>query len=116
MLHQSNDTWQPEAIESIRTVAVLSLNTIHGILPTSLAPPRKEVVRASMSTNIFRHCILNRHFYQRAYLLVGSQLIMKGEYTQRDFLIILIAMLAQVPSSGVACLLWRQNFYVHDLP
>ena len=94
-----------EAIESIRTVAVLSLE--HEYMSSFrrlLAPPRKEVVRASASTNIFLAIAYSTGTFINALAYWwGSQLIMRGEYTQRDFLIILIAML-------VSAQLWSGMF------
>lgn len=94
-----------EAIESIRTVAVLSLE--HEYMESFrrlLAPPRKEVVRASATTNIFLAVAYSTGTFINALAYWwGSQLIMKGEYTQRDFLIILVAML-------VSAQLWSGMF------
>ena len=94
-----------EAIESIRTVAVLSLEREYmASFQRLLAPPRKEVVRASASTNIFLAIAYSTGTFINALAYWwGSQLIMRGEYTQRDFLIILIAML-------VSAQLWSGMF------
>jgi ABC-type multidrug transport system fused ATPase/permease subunit len=94
-----------EAIESIRTVAVLSLEYEYmESFRRLLAPPRKEVVRASATTNIFLAIAYSTGTFINALAYWwGSQLIMKGEYTQRDFLIILVAML-------VSAQLWSGMF------
>lgn len=98
-------TLATEAIESIRTVAVLSLEREYmDSFRRLLAPPRKEVVRASATTNIFLAIAYSTGTFINALAYWwGSQLIMKGEYTQRDFLIILIAML-------VSAQLWSGMF------
>ncbi|KAL2030129.1 hypothetical protein VTO58DRAFT_109322 [Aureobasidium pullulans] len=84
-----------EAIQSIRTVALLSLeNEYMESFERLLKPPRKQVVRASMTTNIWLAISYTTGTFVNALAYWwGSQLIMKGEYTQRDFLIILVAML-----------------------
>ncbi|THX66400.1 P-loop containing nucleoside triphosphate hydrolase protein [Aureobasidium pullulans] len=84
-----------EAIQSIRTVALLSLETEYmESFERLLKPPRKQVVRASMTTNIWLAISYTTGTFVNALAYWwGSQLIMKGEYTQRDFLIILVAML-----------------------
>ncbi|KAF5006621.1 hypothetical protein FDECE_7016 [Fusarium decemcellulare] len=84
-----------EAISSIRTVAVLSLeNEYMEGFARLLKPPRKQVVRASISTNIWLAISYTTGTFINALAYWwGSQLIMKGEYTQTDFLIILVAML-----------------------
>ncbi|RGP70554.1 hypothetical protein FSPOR_3855 [Fusarium sporotrichioides] len=84
-----------EAIQSIRTVAVLSLeNEYMEGFSRLLKPPRKEVVRASVTTNIWLAISYTTGTFINALAYWwGSQLIMKGEYTQKDFLIILVAML-----------------------
>ncbi|KAM0305593.1 hypothetical protein ACHAPM_001976 [Fusarium culmorum] len=84
-----------EAIQSIRTVAVLSLeNEYMEGFSRLLKPPRKEVVKASVTTNIWLAISYTTGTFINALAYWwGSQLIMKGEYTQKDFLIILVAML-----------------------
>ena len=84
-----------EAVQSIKTVAALSLE--HQFMESYfrlLAKPRKEMGRASASANIW--LALNATvgvFLNALAYWWGSQLMMKGEYTQTQFLIILIAML-----------------------
>ncbi|KAK7427299.1 hypothetical protein QQZ08_006236 [Neonectria magnoliae] len=92
-----------EAIELIRTVSVLSLEKVYmESYERLLKPPKKQVVRASISTNIWLAISYTTGTFVNALAYWwGSQLIMKGEYTQTDFLIILVAMLtsAQLWSS-----------------
>ncbi|KAM0564292.1 hypothetical protein ACHAPJ_000502 [Fusarium lateritium] len=84
-----------EAIQSIRTVAVLSLeNEYMESFSRLLKPPREQVVRASVTTNIWLAISYTTGTFINALAYWwGSQLIMKGEYNQKDFLIILVAML-----------------------
>jgi ATP-binding cassette, subfamily B (MDR/TAP), member 1 len=84
-----------EAIQSIRTVAVLSLeNEYMEGFARLLKPPKEQVVRASVTTNIWLAISYTTGTFINALAYWwGSQLIMKGEYTQKDFLIILVAML-----------------------
>ncbi|KAH7008987.1 P-loop containing nucleoside triphosphate hydrolase protein [Ilyonectria destructans] len=92
-----------EAIQSIKTVATLSLEKEYmDSFERLLKPPRKQVVRASVSTNIWLAISYSTGTFVNALAYWwGSQLMMKGEYTQKDFLIILVAMLtsAQLWSS-----------------
>ncbi|KAI9172669.1 ABC transporter 1 [Paramyrothecium foliicola] len=91
-----------EAIQSIRTVAILSLeNEYMESFNRLLKPPRKQVVRASVSTNIWLAISYTTGTFINALAYWwGSQQIMKGNYTQRDFLIILVAMLTSVQLWG----------------
>ncbi|KAI5461917.1 P-loop containing nucleoside triphosphate hydrolase protein [Mariannaea sp. PMI_226] len=84
-----------EAIKSIKTVATLSLEREYmEAFDRLLKPPRKQVVRASISTNIWLAISYTTGTFVNALAYWwGSQLVMKGEFTQRDFLIILVAML-----------------------
>ncbi|CAL3968519.1 unnamed protein product [Diplocarpon coronariae] len=92
-----------EAIQSIKTVVVLSLEQEYmDSFARLLLPPKKQVVRASVVTNIFLAISYTAGTFVNALAYWwGSQLIMKGEYTQTDFLVILVAMLtsAQLWSS-----------------
>ncbi|KAK0114389.1 hypothetical protein ONS95_013881 [Cadophora gregata] len=92
-----------EAIQSIKTVAVLSLEQEYmESFIRLLLPPEKQVVRASVVTNVFLAISYSAGIFVNALAYWwGSQLIMKGQYTQTDFLIILVAMLtsAQLWSS-----------------
>lgn len=99
-------TLATEAIQSIRTVAVLSLE--HEYMDEYqrlLKGPKKQVVRNAVSTNVWLALSYSCGIFVNALAYWwGSQLIMKGEYTQTDFLIILVAMLtsAQLWSSMFA--------------
>jgi ATP-binding cassette subfamily B (MDR/TAP) protein 1 len=92
-----------EAIESIRTVAVLSLEDEYmESFSRLLAPPRKHIIRASVTTNVWLAISYTVGIFINALAYWwGSQLVIKGVYTQKDFLIILVAMLtsAQLWSS-----------------
>ncbi|KAM4065832.1 ABC transporter transmembrane domain-containing protein [Hirsutella rhossiliensis] len=84
-----------EAVQSISTVAALSLEkTYMRSYLCLLEPPAKQLVRASASANIFLAMsqAVGPMINGLAYWW-GSQLIMRGEYTQTDLLIILIVML-----------------------
>lgn len=99
-------TLATEAIQSIRTVAVLSLE--HEYMDEFrrlVRGPKKQAVRNAVSTNIWLAISYSCGIFVNALAYWwGSQLIMKGEYTQTDFLIILVAMLtsAQLWSSMFA--------------
>ncbi|KAH7136303.1 P-loop containing nucleoside triphosphate hydrolase protein [Dactylonectria macrodidyma] len=84
-----------EAIQSIKTVATLSLEREYmESFERLLKPPRKQVVRASASTNVWLAISYSTGTFVNALAYWwGSQLVMKGEFTQTDFLIILVAML-----------------------
>ncbi|GJN76657.1 hypothetical protein PLIIFM63780_000143 [Purpureocillium lilacinum] len=84
-----------EAIQSIRSVATLSLETTYmESYKRLLAPPMNQVVRSAASTNILLSIShTTSPFVNGLTYWWGSQLIMKGEYTQRDLLIVLVAML-----------------------
>lgn len=96
-------TLATEAIQSIRTVAVLSLEREYmEEYERLLKGPKKQVVRNAVSTNIWLAISYSCGIFVNALAYWwGSQLIMKGAYTQTDFLIILVAMLtsAQLWSS-----------------
>lgn len=96
-------TLATEAIQSIKTVAVLSLEEEYmDSFARLLLAPKKQVVRASVVTNVFLAISYTAGIFVNALAYWwGSQLIMKGQYTQTDFLIILVAMLtsAQLWSS-----------------
>ncbi|KAF0316321.1 ABC multidrug transporter [Colletotrichum asianum] len=84
-----------EAVQSIKTVAALSLEKeVMSSYNRLLLPPQKQMVRASATTNIFLAISnVTGTFVNALANWWGSQLIMKGEYTQTQFLIILVAML-----------------------
>ncbi|KAK1595580.1 ABC transporter [Colletotrichum navitas] len=91
-----------EAVQSIKTVAALSLESqVMDNYARLLAPPQKQMVRASASTNIWL-AISNTTgtFVNALAYWWGTQLIMKGEYTQTQFLIILMAMLVSAQLWG----------------
>lgn len=99
-------TLATEAIQSIRTVAVLSLEREYmDEFERLVRGPKKQAVRNAVSTNIWLAISYSCGIFVNALAYWwGSQLIMKGEYTQTDFLIILVAMLtsAQLWSSMFA--------------
>lgn len=99
-------TLATEAIQSIRTVAVLSLESEYmDEYQRLVRGPKKQAVRNAVSTNIWLALSYSCGIFVNALAYWwGSQLIMKGEYTQTDFLIILVAMLtsAQLWSSMFA--------------
>ncbi|ROT39577.1 P-loop containing nucleoside triphosphate hydrolase protein [Sodiomyces alkalinus F11] len=91
-----------EAVQSIRTVASLSLEReIMGTYGRLLRGPQKLIFRASASTNVW--LALTHTSGTLIYCLSywwGSRLIMRGEYTQTQFFIILIAMLVSAQLWG----------------
>ncbi|KAK0634414.1 P-loop containing nucleoside triphosphate hydrolase protein [Bombardia bombarda] len=94
-----------EAVQSIRTVAALSLEReVMGSYDRLLRDTRDEMVRAAAYTNVWLALSNATSFliYAFAYWW-GSQRIMHGESTQTQFLIILVAML-------VSAQLWGQMF------
>lgn len=99
-------TLATEAIQSIRTVAVLSLEDEYmSEFQRLVRGPKKQAVRNAVSTNIWLAISYSCGIFVNALAYWwGSQLIMRGEYTQTDFLIILVAMLtsAQLWSSMFA--------------
>ncbi|KAK4234193.1 Leptomycin B resistance protein pmd1 [Achaetomium macrosporum] len=94
-----------EAVQSIKTVAALSLeDEVMGAYARLLKNTRDEMVRAAAVTNIWLALANSMSFliYAFAYWW-GSQRIMRGEATQTQFFIILVAML-------VSAQLWGQMF------
>ncbi|KAF3353709.1 hypothetical protein VdG1_08015 [Verticillium dahliae VDG1] len=91
-----------EAVHSIRTIAALSLEgEIMGSYTRLLRGPQKMIFRSSASTNIWlamQHS-MGTLIYCLSYWW-GSQLIMRGEYNQTQFFIILIAMLVSAQLWG----------------
>jgi ABC-type multidrug transport system fused ATPase/permease subunit len=94
-----------EAVDQIKTVAALGLeeeilNSYH----RSLREPTRTVVRKSLEANIWLAMTygLPTFVYALAYWW-GSKLIIKGEYTQVQFFIVMIALL-------VSAQLWGQMF------
>lgn len=94
-----------EAVESIRTVAALSLESeVSGSYSRLLRSTRDEMVRAAAFTNVWLALSNSTSFliYAFAYWW-GSQRIMAGENNQTQFFIILVSML-------VSAQLWGQMF------
>ncbi|EON98397.1 putative abc multidrug transporter protein [Phaeoacremonium minimum UCRPA7] len=94
-----------EAVNSINTIAALSLEReIMGTYSRALKAPRKDIVLASAWVNVWLAINNSTGFlvYAFAYWW-GSRLIMRGENTQTQFFIILMAML-------VSAQLWGQMF------
>ncbi|WQF84438.1 Putative Type 1 protein exporter [Colletotrichum destructivum] len=91
-----------EAVQSIKTVAALSLESqVMDNYARLLAPPQKQMVRASASTNIWLAIANSTGTFVNALAYWwGTQLIMRGEYTQTQFLIILVAMLVSAQLWG----------------
>lgn len=94
-----------EAIQSIRTVAVLSLEgEVMTTFTRLLSGPQKQIFRASAMTNIW--LAMTHSTGKLVYCLAywwGSRFIMSGEYTQTQFFIVLISML-------VSAQLWATMF------
>lgn len=94
-----------EAVAQIKTVAMLGLEEhVVQSYKRTLAAPKREMIGASLYTNIWL-AIANSTgllIYAFAYWW-GSRLIMKAEYTQTQFFIILVAVL-------VSAQLWGQMF------
>ena len=94
-----------EAVNSFKTVSSLSLeNEVMGCYRRSLKAPRREMARASAYTNVWL-AIANSAgglIYAFAYWW-GSTRIVKGEATQIEFFVILMAMV-------VSAQLWGQMF------
>ncbi|KAJ2979718.1 hypothetical protein NQ176_g3090 [Zarea fungicola] len=91
-----------EAIQSIHSVAVLSLEkTYMDSYKRLLKPAAQQIVRAAASTNILLALSHSMSaFVNGLTYWWGSQLIMRGEYTQRDLLIVLVAMLTSAQLWG----------------
>ncbi|KAM0326252.1 hypothetical protein ACHAQA_006849 [Verticillium albo-atrum] len=91
-----------EAVHSIRTIAALSLEgEVKGSYARLLRGPQKMIFRSAAMTNIWlamQHS-LGTFIYCLSYWW-GSQLIMRGEYNQTQFFIILIAMLVSAQLWG----------------
>jgi ABC-type multidrug transport system fused ATPase/permease subunit len=94
-----------EAVQSIKTVAALSLEKeVMGSYARLLKNTRDEMVRAAAFTNIWLALANSMSFliYAFAYWW-GSQRIMHGEANQTQFFIVLVSML-------VSAQLWGQMF------
>lgn len=94
-----------EATASFRTIATYSLE--HEIMDAyrqALETPRKEIIVASIYTNIWLAISSSVSFFIYAFAYWwGSHQIIRGENTQRQFFIVLVAML-------VSAQLWGQMF------
>ncbi|KAK8123906.1 hypothetical protein PG999_003824 [Apiospora kogelbergensis] len=94
-----------EAINSIKTVAALSLEQeVLGTYRRSLKTPRKEMFRSSIWINLWLALTnsISNMIYALAYWW-GAKQIIAGHYTQTQFFIVLIALL-------VSAQLWGQLF------
>ncbi|KAG9237423.1 ABC multidrug transporter SitT [Amylocarpus encephaloides] len=94
-----------EAVNSIKTIATLSLETeVMGTYQRVLESPRKQMITASIYTNFWLAVSNSTGFFVYAFAYWwGSKLITKGEATQQQFFIVLVAML-------VSAQLWGQMF------
>ncbi|KXJ88898.1 P-loop containing nucleoside triphosphate hydrolase protein [Microdochium bolleyi] len=91
-----------EAVNSIKTVAALSIE--HEVMNTyrrALDAPRKEFTRSSIYSNFYLAIAfsMNNFIYALLYWW-GSTLIGRGEYTQTQFFIVLIALLVSAQLWG----------------
>lgn len=94
-----------EAVTSFRTVAAFSLEReVMDAYQRALSMPRKEMVIASVYTNVWLAISNSTGFFVYAFAYWwGSRQVMNGENTQQQFFIILVAML-------VSAQLWGQMF------
>lgn len=94
-----------EAVTSFKTVATYSLeDEIMDTYRQALKGPRKEIIVASIQTNIWLAISSSVGFFVYAFAYWwGSHQIIRGENTQRQFFIVLVAML-------VSAQLWGQMF------
>ncbi|KAK4163099.1 putative multidrug resistance protein [Cladorrhinum sp. PSN259] len=94
-----------EAVQSIKTVAALSLESqVMGSYSRLLKNTRDEMVRAAAFTNIWLAIANSMSFFIYAFAYWwGSQKIMSGEANQTQFFIIVVALL-------VSAQLWGQMF------
>ncbi|KIX07791.1 uncharacterized protein Z518_02445 [Rhinocladiella mackenziei CBS 650.93] len=94
-----------EAVTSFKTVATFSLEReVMGTYRRALSNPRKEILAASIYTNFWLAIANCTGFFVYAFAYWwGSHLIIKGENSQQQFFIILVAML-------VSAQLWGQMF------
>lgn len=94
-----------EAISNIKTVAALSIqDEIIATYRRSLATPQQEVFRVTLQASF---CQALTYFFGNTVNALaywwGSKLIIAGEYTQTQFLIVVFSLL-------VSALLWSQMF------
>ncbi|KAK5052577.1 hypothetical protein LTR84_002442 [Exophiala bonariae] len=94
-----------EAMNSFKTVASYSLEQeIMDNYRQALESPRKEIIVASIFTNVWLAISSSVSFFIYAFAYWwGSHQIIRGENTQRQFFIVLVAML-------VSAQLWSQMF------
>ena len=94
-----------EAVNSMKTISALSLeHEVMGTYRRVLSASRKDIIGASIYTNVWLAMSTSTGFFVYAFAYWwGSQLIMKGEYNQQQFFIVLISML-------VSASLWGQMF------
>jgi ABC-type multidrug transport system fused ATPase/permease subunit len=94
-----------EAVNSMKTIATLSLeHEVMGTYSRVLKASKNDIVGASLYTNVWLALSISTGFFVYAFAYWwGGQLITKGEYTQQQFFIVVIAML-------VSAQLWGQMF------
>ncbi|KIW10762.1 hypothetical protein PV08_10061 [Exophiala spinifera] len=94
-----------EAVASFKTVATYSLeDEVMGTYRTALRDPRQKITTASIYTNVWLAISLSVGFFVYAFAYWwGSHQIIRGENTQQQFFIVLVAML-------VSAQLWGQMF------
>ncbi|CAJ2509257.1 Uu.00g142830.m01.CDS01 [Anthostomella pinea] len=94
-----------EAVNQIKTIASFSLeDEIVHTYRRALAGPRKDIIKESLHTSIYLSISNSTGFfiYALSYWW-GSQLIMRGEYSQTQFFVVQVSML-------VSAQLWGQMF------
>lgn len=94
-----------EAVNSMKTISTLSLeHELMGTYRRVLSASQKDILGASIFTNVWLAMSTSTGFFVYAFAYWwGSQLIMKGEYNQQQFFIVLVSML-------VSASLWGQMF------
>lgn len=94
-----------EAVTSFKIVATYSLeDEIMGAYRKALRDPRKQIITASILTNVWLAVSLSVGFFIYAFAYWwGSHQIIRGENSQKQFFIVLVAML-------VSAQLWGQMF------
>ncbi|KAI6360454.1 hypothetical protein MCOR25_006739 [Pyricularia grisea] len=94
-----------EAVNSMKTVASLSLEKeLIGTYRRMLKGPQRDILKASLHTNIWLSVANSTGYFVNGLVYWwGSQLIMRGEYTQSQFFTVNIALL-------VSANLWGHTF------
>ncbi|KAL8329784.1 hypothetical protein RB597_005187 [Gaeumannomyces tritici] len=94
-----------EAVNSMKTVASLSLEQeLISSYRRTLKAPRRDILVTSMYTNIWMSVAQSTGFFVNGLVYWwGSQLVMRGEYTQSQFFTVNIALL-------VSANLWGHTF------